>query len=50
MRLMRRWVALAPHLREYISGDDPDVRAARHFEARTRVRVFLRPDMTQRPY
>jgi hypothetical protein len=45
MRLMRRWVALAPHCREWVPGEDKDVRAARRFEQRTGVRVFVRPDM-----
>ena len=48
MPLLRRWIALNPERREWVSGNDPDIRAARAFERRTGIRVFLRPDMRRR--
>lgn len=49
MEHMRRWVALAPHRRYPVVWDDPGLRAARQFERRTGIKIFLRPDMTNRP-
>ena len=43
-----RWIAEAPHLRTALDGHDPDVRAAKAFERRRGVAVFVRPDMRRR--